>query len=42
MKNNKMIRAVAGAGLCSAGLWLALSVPTVPIHFVSTPVDAAW
>jgi len=27
MKNNKMIRAVAGAGLCGAGLWLALSVP---------------
>jgi pimeloyl-ACP methyl ester carboxylesterase len=27
MKTNKMIRAVAGAGLCGAGLWLALSVP---------------
>ncbi len=27
MKNNKMIRAVAGAGLCGAGLLLALSVP---------------
>lgn len=27
MKGNKTLRALAGAGLCVAGLWLALAVP---------------
>ena len=38
MKSNKMIRAVAGAGLCGAGLWLALSVP---YHAHTFRVDAS-
>ena len=37
MKANKTLRAVVGAGLCGAGLWLAL---TVPYHSHTFRIDA--